>query len=78
MEQQQIDKALKSIFELLSKTNVYIDKQAPWKLKNENISRMNTVLSVGIEIIKRISLMTLPIMPAKSEKILNILNYIIK
>ena len=75
MDKDLIDKALKNVFKLISKTNAYVDKQAPWKLKNENIDRMNTVLSILVELIKRIALMTFPIMPEKSEKILNTINY---
>ena len=33
MERQEINKALKEIFELLTETNVYVDQQAPWGFK---------------------------------------------
>ena len=33
MNNLEIDKALKEVFELISETNVYIDNQAPWSLK---------------------------------------------
>ena len=33
MNEEKIDKSIKCVFELLSETNVYIDQQAPWKLK---------------------------------------------
>ena len=75
MNSDQIDKAIKSIFKLISNANIYVDKQAPWNLKKTNINRMNTVLSVLIEIIKRIAIMTYPIMPNKSEILLSYLNY---
>ena len=39
MNNQEIDKSIKEIFELLSETNIYIDKQAPWSLKNSNIRK---------------------------------------
>ena len=74
MDIDQIDKALKFVFKLISLGNIYVDKQQPWNLKKTNIERMNTVLSVLVEIIRRIAIMTYPIMPHKSEKIFNILN----
>ena len=74
MDSYQIDKSLKKIFELISLSNAYIDSQAPWELKKKDINRMNIVLSILIELIKRIAILTFPIMPVKSNKILNILN----
>ncbi len=74
MESQQIDKALKSIFEILSKTNSYVDEQAPWELKKTNANRMNDVLFITLNIIKFTSLMLLPIIPKSANKALDILN----
>ena len=74
MNNETIDKAIKHIFKLISFSNIYVDKVAPWKLRNTNIDRMNTVLTVLLEIIRRLAYMTYPIMPNKSKNILNILN----
>ena len=74
MEIQQIDKALKSVFELISETNSYIDKQAPWLLKKNNIERMNTVLFITLNIIRCSTLMLMPVVPMSSNKVLDILN----
>ena len=74
MEEQQIDKALKSVFELISKTNSYIDKQSPWVLKKNNIERMNVVLFIALNIIRCSSLMLMPVVPSSSNKVLDILN----
>ena len=52
----------------------YVDKQAPWNLKKTNIERMNTVLSVSIEIIRRATILLYPIMPESCNKILSLLN----
>ena len=43
-------------------------------IKKTNIERMNTVLSVSIEIIKRVTILLYPIMPECCEKILSLLN----
>ena len=74
MNNQEIDKALKDIFELLTETNVYIDKQAPWILKKSDIKRMNVVLSISIELIKRSSFMLFPIIPSSCSKVFHLLN----
>ena len=74
LNQQEIDKAIKEIFELLSATNIYVDRQAPWKLKKTNIDRMKVVLSISIEMIKRSNFMLYPIIPTSSKKIFNLLN----
>ena len=74
MDNQEIDKALKEVFLLLNETNIYVDKQDPWNLKKTNIERMNTVLSVSIEIIRRATILLYPIMPESCNKILSLLN----
>ena len=74
MNEQNIDKSLKEVFELLTETNIYVDKQAPWILKKTNLERMNVVLFVALEIIRRSSLLLFPIMPESCEKIFSILN----
>ena len=75
MDDQLIDKAIKEVMELLSHTNIYIDKQTPWNLKKNNPKRMNEVLFVATEIIRRSSLLLYPIMPESCEKILALMNY---
>ena len=74
MDNFELDRAIKEIIELLSQINIYIDKQAPWLLKKTDIKRMNVVLSVSIELIKRSTLMLLPIIPNSSIKVFNLLN----
>jgi methionyl-tRNA synthetase len=74
MNEQNIDKSLKEVFELLTETNIYVDKQAPWLLKKTNLERMNTVLLVSLEIIRRSSLLLFPVIPGSCEKVFSILN----
>jgi len=74
MNNQEIDKSIKEIFELLTETNIYVDRQAPWKLIKYDINRMNVVLSISIELIKRATLMLYPIIPNSSIKVFNLLN----
>ena len=74
MNNEEIDKALKETFKLISEVNVYVDNQAPWNLKKTDKLRMNIVLSVSIELIKRSTFLLFPIMPSSCLKVFNILN----
>ena len=74
MNEEKIDKSIKCVFELLSETNVYIDKEAPWNLKKTNKDRMNDVLFITLNVIKNSTIMLIPIMPESANKILDILN----
>jgi len=74
LNEQEIDKGIKEIFELLSATNIYVDKQAPWRLKKINVDRMNVVLSISTEMIKRSNFMLYPIIPTSCIKVFNLLN----
>ena len=51
MDNQKIDKAIKSTMELLSLTNAYVDDQAPWSLRKNNPERMKVTLFVVVNII---------------------------
>tara|TARA_B100001123_G_scaffold430543_1_gene550710 strand:- start:771 stop:2291 length:1521 start_codon:yes stop_codon:yes gene_type:complete len=74
MKSQQIDKALKSIFELLSESNAYVDEQAPWNLINKDVKRMNVVLFIILNIIRCSTLMLFPVIPSSANKVLDMLN----
>ncbi len=72
------DKAIKSVIDLLSLTNVYVDEQAPWSLKKTDPERMKIVLfAVSIIIIKS-TIMLFPIIPKSAEKVLSFFNLDIK
>ena len=74
LNNQEINKAIKETIELISEANVYCDKMAPWNLIKSDTKRMNEVLSLLIDIIRRSSLMLFPIMPGSIKKIYSILN----
>ncbi len=74
MNNMQIDKAIKSVMELLSLTNAYVDEQAPWKLKETNYKRMEVVLFLVSNIIIKSTIMLSPIIPDSAIKILSIYN----
>ena len=74
IEKQKIDESLKIIWIKISKSNKYIDEQAPWNLKNKDFDRMNTILYCLLESIRQIGIFIQPAIPESSNKILNILN----
>ncbi len=78
MDNYQIDKAIKSIMELLSLTNSYVDEQAPWTLKKNDTNRMEVVLFNICIIIIKATLMLYPIIPNSSKKVLTFFDLDIK
>ena len=64
-----VDFIIKTLFE----ANKYFNDQEPWKKKSE-IERLNTIIYVSLEIIRKISIMLFPIIPKTSKKILHIFN----
>ena len=72
IDQQKLDESLKEIWIKISKSNKYIDEQAPWNLKNDNAARMNVVLYCLLESIRQIGILIQPIMPSSANKILDI------
>ncbi|MBQ3645513.1 MAG: methionine--tRNA ligase [Synergistaceae bacterium] len=68
----QFDEALKSIWELIGRSNKFIDETAPWKLaKDESQSeQLNFVLLNLYEALRLSALLIAPFMPDTSKKIL--------
>ena len=53
--------------------NKYFNDQEPWK-KKDDLKRLNTILYVSLELIRKISIMLYPIIPSTSLKVLKIFN----
>jgi methionyl-tRNA synthetase len=71
MDIQAFHIVLEAIWATIRSANVYVDAQAPWKLAKEDKDRMNTVLYVLAETIRRLALLTQPFMPDASANILD-------
>jgi len=72
----EFSKALSVVIEIVSLINKYIDTQEPWSLaKNENTSRLSTVLRTSLESIRVVSFLIYPVMPKSSLKILESLGF---
>ncbi|MGL4091119.1 methionine--tRNA ligase [Agrobacterium cavarae] len=72
MNKQMIHKALASIIAVVSETDRYFASQEPWALKKTDPERMGTVLYVTAEVVRQISILLQPFMPASCEKLLDL------
>ncbi|MEO1018904.1 MAG: methionine--tRNA ligase [Pseudomonadota bacterium] len=66
-------RALEQIWEVVGSANRYVDAQAPWTLRKTDPARMVTVLYVLAETIRRLAILTQPIMPDSSSRMLDLL-----
>ena len=73
MDNYQINSYIEEVFNIVSLTNKYFSDQKPWELKNSDLMRMNSVLWVTIEMIRKISIMLQPVMPESCKRLLDIL-----
>ena len=74
MDNQDLNNYIKSTLEISFLTNKYINDEEPWKLKNNNIKKMNNILHLSLEQIAKISILLNPIIPEASSKVLKALN----
>ncbi len=70
---QNINSYVNFILEQLFAANKYFNDQEPWKKKSDQ-KRLNTIIYVALELIRKISIMLYPIIPESSLKVLNIFN----
>ena len=73
IDNQNINFYLNFIVEQLFKANKYFNDQEPWR-KKDNTKRLNTIVYVSLEIIRKISILLYPIIPQTALKALNIFN----
>jgi methionyl-tRNA synthetase len=66
-------KALEAIFDIVGSANRYIDEQAPWILRKTDITRMNTVLYVLLEVLRHLGIYLNPFIPVATQKLLETL-----
>jgi methionyl-tRNA synthetase len=75
MDALAFNKALQSIWELVSAANKYIDDSAPWALSKDEsqTKRLGTVMYNLLEAVRLIGLFISPFMPGTGENICKIL-----
>lgn len=71
MDQQALHKVAELIWQRIFDANKYMDEQKPWTLKATDPQRMGTILYVLAESIRRIAILTQPLLPQASRKILD-------
>lgn len=71
MHNQALHKICEHLWQVIAEANRYIDEQKPWSLKSTDPQRMNTILYVLAETIRQVAILTQPLLPIASEKILD-------
>ncbi len=69
MDDQELNSYIKEVIKFSFNSNKYFNDLEPWKLKKNNLERMNTVLYCALNQIKSIAILLYPIMPSSIEKI---------
>jgi len=69
MDEQALNKALISIWEIVNASNKYVDETAPWALAKDQKDRprLGTVLNQALESLRLIALLLAAFMPSTSE-----------
>ena len=73
INKQDINFYMNFLMETLFAANKYFNDQEPWNKKND-LDRLNTIIYVSLELIRKISILMYPIIPKTSLKALNIFN----
>jgi len=73
MNYQNLNNYIKSVINISFLTNKYINDEEPWKLKKNNIKKMNNILHLSLEQIAKISILLNPIIPIATTKVLEAL-----
>lgn len=68
---QAFHEALDAIWSVVRSANVYVDRQAPWKLRKSDPDRAATVLYVGAETVRHLALILQAVTPAAAARILD-------
>ena len=71
LDNQDINSYIKYIVERLFASNKYFNDEEPWK-KKDDIIRLNTIMYVSLELIRKITILLYPIIPETSLKVLKI------
>ena len=73
IDNQDLNFYMNFVVESLFAANKYFNDQEPWNKKSDTL-RLNTIIYVSLEIIRKISIMLYPVIPSSSLKALKIFN----
>jgi methionyl-tRNA synthetase len=71
MATQQIHQWLNVVWSVVAEANRYFAGEAPWALAKTDPARQKTVLYVTAEVVRQIAILTQPVMPDASKKLLD-------
>ncbi|WP_245474535.1 methionine--tRNA ligase [Bradyrhizobium sp. Leo121] len=71
MATQQIHQWLNTVWAVVAEANRYFAGEAPWALAKTDPIRQKTVLYVTAEVVRQIAILTQPVMPEASAKLLD-------
>jgi methionyl-tRNA synthetase len=71
IERLAFHEALEDVWKVIRNANAYIDHQAPWALRKTDSLRMNTVLRVLVDVLRRVAILLQPFMPETMAKLLD-------
>jgi methionyl-tRNA synthetase len=71
MATQQIHLWLNAVWAVVAEANRYFAGEAPWALAKTDPARQRTVLYVTAEVVRQIAILTQPVMPAASSRLLD-------
>ena len=71
MATQQIHQWLNAVWAVVAEANRYFAGEAPWALAKTDPARQKTVLYVTAEVVRQIAILTQPVMPDASAKLLD-------
>ena len=67
IDNQDINSYVNFIVDQLFSANKYFNDQEPWKKKSD-VKRLNTIVYVSLELIRKITILLYPIIPESSLK----------
>lgn len=70
----KIHRMLEEVWKIVSLCNRYVDEQAPWTLKKEDMPRFEAVMHVLCDMIRMIALLSYPAIPQKASLVLDYLS----
>jgi methionyl-tRNA synthetase len=71
IREQQIHVWLNAVWAVVAEANRYFANEAPWALAKTDPERQKTVLYVTAEVVRQIAILTQPVMPLSSGKLLD-------
>lgn len=74
MDSQLIHEALAALWEVVAQANRYFAAQEPWALRKSDFKRMETVLYVTAEVIRRLAIPALAFIPGSAGRLLDSLS----